>query len=174
MLLIIAFPESSSMRRLVLGSLALLAFAGATQAQNFTTSPCNDHEGGSGWFSHDERACEIRKTVLPLNDGRVSVLGKNGNIEVIGEDRNDIALEARVTAQAPSRSEAEALLREIKVVTGSEIRADGPQVVGGVVVVGAEQAAVFGSGCVPLRDEVQVATRLRTISRVVDRHPQRR
>ena len=118
------------MRRFIFGSLAVLTLATLVQGQSFSTSPCTEHEGGSSWFGHDERACEVRRTVIPVSDGRVSVTGKNGNIEVVGEDRSDIALEARVTAQASSRSDAESLLHEVKIVTAGEIRADGPSQTG--------------------------------------------
>ena len=118
------------MRRLILGTLTLLAVATAMRAQSFNTSACTEHEGGSSWFGHDERACEIRRTVIPISDGRVSVTGKNGNIEVIGEDRSDIALEARVTTQASSRGDAESLLHEVKILTAGEIRAEGPSQTG--------------------------------------------
>src|SRR6202012_2626532 len=55
----------------------------------------------------------------------------NGGVEVIGEDRTDIALEASVIAQASSRDDAEAILHQIQVVTtGGTIHAEGPKVIG--------------------------------------------
>ncbi len=56
--------------------------------------------------------------------------GKNGGIEVIGEERQDIALEARVITQDTSREEAQALAREVKIVTTGTIHAEGPQMWG--------------------------------------------
>jgi hypothetical protein len=48
-------------------------------------------------------------------------------IEVIGEDRNDVAVEARVNAWARSTSEAKELLRQITIDTsGESIRDNGP------------------------------------------------
>lgn len=115
------------MRHLVLGSVFVLSLAGSAVAQQFSTAPCSGSEGNSlGWLSRQERACELRRTVLPLTGGHLTVSGRNGGIEVIGEDRSDIALEARVTAQGSSRGDAEATLREIRIVTAGEIRADGP------------------------------------------------
>ncbi len=120
------------MRPLALGcSLALLAASALAGAQNFNTSPCSDNGGGgSSWWGHEERACEIRRATLPLDGSNLGVTGKNGNIEVIGEDRADIALEAKVTAQGSSQGEAESLLHEIKIVTGSDIHAEGPNQTG--------------------------------------------
>ncbi len=120
------------MRSATLGcSLVLFAVSTYAGAQNFSTSPCNENGGGgSSWWSHDEHACEIRRATFPLNGSNLGVTGKNGNIEVIGEDRSDIALEAKVTAQGSSRGEAESLLHEIKVVTGNDIHAEGPNQTG--------------------------------------------
>ena len=117
------------MRRFVPGCSALvLAVASLAGAQNFTTGPCHDEQSHGSWmFGHQERACELRRTTLPLSNGRLSVNGKNGGIEVVGEDRPDIALEAKVTAQGPSREEAESTLREIRIVTAGDIHAEGPK-----------------------------------------------
>ena len=117
------------MQKLALGSLILLAFTAHAQAQSFTTSPCQGNEGNtnnSWFFGHQERVCELRRVTLPLVNGRVQVSGTNGGIEVEGEDRSDIALEARVITQASSREEAEAVGRKIKIVTGETIEAQGP------------------------------------------------
>ncbi len=116
------------MRLHLLGCIAALFACTLGHAQNFATSPCpNSGDGGSGWFGHQERACELRRTTLALTGGHLGVAGSNGSIEVVGEDRSDIALEVKVTAQAGSRSEAEALLHEVRIVTnGSDIRAEGP------------------------------------------------
>jgi hypothetical protein len=57
----------------------------------------------------------------------LSVSGKNGGIEVIGEERQDIALEARVIAQGSSSEDATSIARQVKIVTTGTIHADGPQ-----------------------------------------------
>ena len=117
------------MRRYVLAWFSLLFFAVAAHSQKFSTAPCNNSgDSDSGWFSHGERACELRRTTLPLSNGRLGVEGNNGAIEVVGEDRSDIALEVKVTAQASSRADADALLRDVRILTdGSDIRAEGPR-----------------------------------------------
>lgn len=104
-------------------------------AQSFTTSHCNGDEGNTSnksFFGNNEKACELRRTTLPLINGQLSVSGKNGGIEVIGEDRQDIAIEARVIAQASSSERAESLLKEIKILTDGTIRAEGPSFSGGL------------------------------------------
>ncbi len=120
------------MRRYVTGlvfALPLLAVGSHAFAQQFTTGACEDSSNGNskGWFGGDRvRVCEVRRTTLPLVNGRVSVQGKNGSIDVVGEDRKDIALEVQVTAEAKSHDEADKLLHKIEIVTKDDIHADGP------------------------------------------------
>jgi len=114
--------------KLALGcTLTLLAIP--LHAQSFATTPCNGDEGNTrntSFFGGKEKVCELRRTTLPLVNGQITVSGKNGGIEVIGEDRQDIALEARVVAQDSSTEQARSLLKEIKIVTDGSIRAEGP------------------------------------------------
>jgi hypothetical protein len=120
-------PKETTMRSFALGLTLLLAIP--FHAQSFTTTPCNGDEGNThnnGFFGNKEKVCELRRTTLPLVNGQISVSGKNGGIEVIGEDRQNVALEARVVAQDSSRQQAESLLKEIKILTDGSIRAEGP------------------------------------------------
>jgi DUF4097 and DUF4098 domain-containing protein YvlB len=117
------------MRKFVVGCLFVLLFAGRLSAQSFTIGPCEGDEGNThnnGWLGHQDRVCELRRTTLPLSNGQLSVSGKNDGIEVIGEERQDIALEARVIGQGADRDEAMSLVREVKIVTSGTIHADGP------------------------------------------------
>jgi hypothetical protein len=108
-------------------ALSLLAIP--LHAQSFTTVPCSGDDGNthnSSFFGGSEKVCELRRTTLPLVNGQITVSGKNGGIEIIGEDRQDIALEARVVAQDSSTQQARSMLKEIKILTDGSIRADGP------------------------------------------------
>ena len=113
----------------------LLSFAAPSlHAQSFTVSPCTGDDDGShnhswfdGVFGGQERVCELRKVTLPLTDGQVAVSGTNGGIAVVGENRQNVALEAQVVAQASNRSDAETIERAVKVLTGGTIHAEGPQ-----------------------------------------------
>ncbi len=116
------------MHKIVLASSAALLLSPLLHAQTFTTAACNAGEGQSNFSLFGmgtEHVCELRKTVLPAR-GEVKVSSSNGGIEVIGQDRSDIALEARVVASAGSRGDAESLAHEIKIDVGDTIHADGP------------------------------------------------
>src|ERR1700748_185688 len=101
-----------------------LAFA----AENWSTSECHDGEGNThNMFGSQERVCELRTSKLTPGN-HLNVSSMNGGIEVIGEDRNDIAVEARVIAWAGSTSEAKDVLRQITIETsGDSIRDNGPR-----------------------------------------------
>lgn len=91
------------MRRFILGTSLTLFFAASAshlQAQTFTTSHCEStHNDGSFFFGGNAHACEVRTATLPLVKGHLTVSGKNGSIDVLGEDRHDILLEAQVETQ---------------------------------------------------------------------------
>ena len=117
------------MRPMVVACVASLLIVPSAFAQSFTTAPCSNEDGSSNhsWSSGArERACESRRTTLPLA-GQLQVVGKNGGIEVVGEDRSDVALEAQVIGQASSREDAERLVREVRVETAGTIHAEGPK-----------------------------------------------
>ena len=121
------------MRKFIFGCLLALLFTAGLPAQTFTTAPCTGDEGNTSnnWFpGHQERVCELRSTTIPVVDGQVSLSGENGGIEVIGEERRDTALEARVIVQDASREKAESMEREIKIVTTGTIHAEGPRMFG--------------------------------------------
>ncbi len=118
------------MRRIVIASAVLLLAAAGMQAQSWSTGSCAGEEGNTHntWLlGHTDRACELRSTSLPMVGEQLTVKGKNGGIEVIGEDRSDIRLEARVTAEASSQDEAKALIQQVKILTNGVIHAEGPQ-----------------------------------------------
>ena len=110
----------------------LLATTTTLPAQSFSTKPCPDHDDNGNtitrWVGgNSDQACELRSITLPLTNGRLNVQGMNGSIEVIGEDRSDVYLEARVTARAHSQSDAQSLLHQVTIETGSAIEAKGPR-----------------------------------------------
>ena len=78
-----------------------------------------------GW-GHQEHACEVRTITIAKPD-KLDVSSMNGGIHVVGEDRQDVHVEARVEAWANSASEAADILREIQIETsGGAIHDNGP------------------------------------------------
>jgi DUF4097 and DUF4098 domain-containing protein YvlB len=118
------------MRRYVLPLCTVLFAAASLHAQSFSTQPCSNNEGGDHWFGGEKSGCEVRSATIPFAGGSLKVHGMNGSIEVTGEDRQDIALEARVTARAGSQAEAESILHEITIATNDTIQANGPKTTG--------------------------------------------
>lgn len=113
--------------------LAALPFATLpVHAQHFSTQTCTANGGGdngflSHWFGGNEQVCELRSTTFPLVNGHLNVNGMNGGIEVIGQDRQDISLQARIVAHAGSQSDAQSLLHQISIETGATVEAHGPK-----------------------------------------------
>lgn len=81
-----------------------------------------------GRFGNDdrERYCDVREQTIP-GRARLRVDGRdNGGIRVIGNDRSDILVIAKIRAQAGSERDARELADGIRIEVGDEIRADGP------------------------------------------------
>jgi len=78
-----------------------------------------------GW-GHQEHACEVR-TITIAKPEKFSVSSMNGGIHVVGEDRQDVRIEARIEGWANTSSEAAGILREIQIETaGGTIHDKGP------------------------------------------------
>ena len=118
------------MRRSVLAICTVLFAAVSLHAQSFSTQPCKDGDDGDHWFIPGKSVCEVRSATIPVSNGGFKVHGTNGSIEVTGEDRRDIALEARVTVRGGSQSEAESILHEVTIATNGAIEAKGPKLFG--------------------------------------------
>jgi DUF4097 and DUF4098 domain-containing protein YvlB len=103
---------------------------GGGQSSNWSTGGCRDDEGDthSGWWgAHQERVCETRTTTLKPTRGKLGVQTENGGIDVVGEDRADVVVEARVQAWAGSQSDARDILHQVEIATsGDSIRDRGP------------------------------------------------
>jgi DUF4097 and DUF4098 domain-containing protein YvlB len=102
----------------------------AAQSGNWSTGPCSDDEGNThnhSWWGGHDRVCELRTTTITLGGQHLAVASENGGIEVTGEDRSDVAIEARVQAWANSDSDARNILKQVTIETsGDRIRDNGP------------------------------------------------
>ncbi len=98
------------------------AVALAQQSGNPNDPWCRDEgerEGG--------RYCEVRQMTLPATGGTLAVNARpNGGIKIIGWDRREVQVRAKVTTNADTTEQAQALAREIAVRTDGSIRSEGP------------------------------------------------
>lgn len=133
-------PEVRAMRRFIVFILTLTgivvlgvalphshinarADAQARPSGNWQNGEC-DHPGHHWGEAH---VCQMRRTTFTLPSGHLSVETTNGGIDVIGEDRSDVSLEARVQTWAPSDSEASGLLSQVVIDTANgDVRDHGP------------------------------------------------
>lgn len=101
----------------------------AFAAQNWSTSTCGDEgDHGLSASTHRTRVCELRTTTLPFGGSRLKISTENGGIQIIGEERTDIVVEARVRSWAGSASEAREILRQIAIeASGDSIHDSGPR-----------------------------------------------
>lgn len=110
----------------ILGTNAYAFPAGSSMS--WQTGECGDNWNARHHWGDRARACELRRTTFSLAGAHLGVASKNGGIEVIGEDRSDVALEARVEAWAGSDADANSLLHEVQIETsGDQIRDSGPE-----------------------------------------------
>jgi len=87
---------------------------------------CDD----KSWNNRMEQFCEIRE-YPGASAGRLTVdPHRNGGIAIKGWDRTEVLVRAKVQAWAPTRGEAESIVRQVNVRhTAGEARADGPEMV---------------------------------------------
>jgi hypothetical protein len=73
------------------------------------------------------RSCHVDERTLAATGGTLAVdAGANGGIRVLGSDRPDIVVRARIEAHARSDADARALASQVKVSDGYDITVDGP------------------------------------------------
>lgn len=94
--------------------------------QTSNEDPCRD----AGWDDNYYRSCEVREDRLPAGPLTVDA-GRNGGIRVDGWDRNEIRIQAVVTAHARSEADAKQLASEVQVQAGSgRVSSTGPSTQG--------------------------------------------
>jgi hypothetical protein len=85
--------------------------------------PCRD----SGWDDDNYRACDVREYTLPAGPLTVDA-GRNGGIRVAGWDRNEILVQAIVTAHARREEDARQLASQVQVQAGGgRVSSSGPE-----------------------------------------------
>ncbi len=103
-------------------ALAALIVPAALASAQGKVLPCPSREG-SDRPSH----CEIRELSVPVVGNALAVdATPNGGISVRGWDRAEIQVRARVTANADTQQEADAIAADVRVLTdGGRIRSEG-------------------------------------------------
>ncbi len=116
---------------LALGAITLLAppEARTQERERSAADWLDDCRRGGGWGDRDDdRACEVREVTLPALNGTLRVDGgPNGGVALIGWDRKEVKIVARISANARSQGDADQMLKEIRVLTDGAIRAEGPR-----------------------------------------------
>lgn len=87
---------------------------------------CSDR----GWGDdRTERFCNIAESTMAAPAGTLHVDGRmNGGIAVIGTDRRDVRIRARIEAHARTEERAEELARAVRIhATGDRVYAEGPE-----------------------------------------------
>jgi hypothetical protein len=93
-----------------------------TAQQSFNEDPCRDAGRDDDYY----RACDVREESMAAQPLTVDG-GRNGGIRVEGWDRNEIRVQAIVTANARSEADAKQLASEVQVqVGGGRVSATGP------------------------------------------------
>ena len=110
---------------ILLALTALPAFAAAQSTDSEWLRQCDRDRG----YGDRERACEVRVTGFRPRGGVISASpGTNGGVQVIGWDRDSVAVHARIQAQADRLSDARALAEGVQISrSGNTVTADGPE-----------------------------------------------
>lgn len=122
------------MRRFGLLSLFPLLLAAGLSAharpqQSWRIDSCNGNYGNTRnftLFGPRLQVCQLRRILLQPH-GELNLQDSNGGIEIFGQERDNIAIEARVIVNAGSRAQAEAVQRQITIHTNGGIHATGPR-----------------------------------------------
>ena len=113
----------------------------AIAALTFPSAPLRAQDSDDEWLDdcrqdswRDTRVkhCEIRETGLRARGGVLTVdPGVNGGVDIIGWDRDSIAVTARIQVNARTEDDAQAIARDIRIeAAGRAVRAVGPDPLG--------------------------------------------
>jgi hypothetical protein len=108
--------------------LGLFATGAAAQVQDAQEWLERCRQGEARWGNARERVCEVREVTLAADGRMLTVDGRqNGGITVQAWDRNEIRVQALITAHAATAQQARAHAEAISVRTDDHtVRAEGP------------------------------------------------
>ncbi len=109
-------------------AVAALTFPSATLRAQDSDEEWLDDCRQDSWRDTRVKHCEIRETGLRPRGGVLTVdPGMNGGVDIIGWDRDSIAVTARIQVNARSEADADAIARDIRIeAAGTTVRAVGP------------------------------------------------
>ena len=93
----------------------------------FAQAPIRTEETDCRARGDRERYCEVREYVIPARGALEVDAGQNGGIEVVGWDRSEIRVLARVQAHGDDDAAARRLAAGIEVRVGDVVEAEGPR-----------------------------------------------
>ncbi|MEZ5331241.1 MAG: DUF4097 family beta strand repeat-containing protein [Thermoanaerobaculia bacterium] len=112
---------TQTLRRAPWGALTLLLLAAPVSARG--GDDCNGWRDREG----DHRYCETRELTVDGLPGLLSVdARRNGGISVLAWDRDEIAVEARISAWDRHEDDARSVVAAVEIELGPTIRAHGP------------------------------------------------
>jgi hypothetical protein len=118
---------------LVLAAITLAAVPlQAQESDEEWLEDCRHDSRRDSWRDSRARHCEIRETALKATARALTVdPGTNGGVEIVGWDRDSIAITARIQVSARTDEDAAAIARDIKIeASGGSVRAVGPNPLG--------------------------------------------
>src|SRR5712671_6797880 len=126
--------ESTMVRFAAFLTVAALSFpVAAVRAQDADDEWLDDCRHDS-WHDSRVKHCEIRETGLrgAVRGGALTVdPGMNGGVDIVGWDRDSVAVTARIQVNARSADDADAIARDIRIeAAGRAVRAVGPSPLG--------------------------------------------
>lgn len=108
-------------------TLYLAAALTAVAAPLYAQAPIRTEETDCPGYGDRERYCETREYVLPARGALEVDAGPNGGIEVVGWDRDEIRVIARIQANGEDEAAARRVAGEVNVRVADRIEADGPR-----------------------------------------------
>ena len=101
---------------------ALAVLLAASAFAQHKTLTCESHDDGDA-----SRHCEIREMTIPAARQIAVDPGRNGGVSVVGSNRSDVLVRARVQTRAPKGVDARGMAGQVQILTaGARIGANGP------------------------------------------------
>lgn len=107
--------------------LAILFLSGAVAAQEKTDKQTKKRDFCQNYnYSHNDKVSYKETRELTVSAGSLLDVdgGRNGGIRVKGENRSDVLVRACVQTTGTTEAEAQAVAKNIRIETGSQIRAE--------------------------------------------------